>query len=921
MRHKISLRELENFLLSLADDLRNKMDANEYKYYIIGLIFLKKLSDDFKRKREELKKIYSHLPDDLLQNILEDSDSYGDTFFVPKIARWYEGYKDTNGKFQPAIKDVKTNIGERLNKAIAAIEESNEMLEGVLKNNIDFNATKGKNNQTIKDSDWKSIIDKLTSFGELNNENFEFPDLLGAAYEYLLKYFADSAGKKGGEFYTPGEVVRLMVQLIEPKENETIYDPTVGSGGMLIQSSQFIEENGGDTHRTKLYGQELDGNVWATCIMNMILHDVKDFAIEHGNTLEEPLFKEIDGSYKKFNKILANPPFSMNYKKENLTFKSRFQWGYPPEKKKADFLFVEHMISSLKPNGVMATVIPHGVLFRGSKEKEIRKKILEDNLIDAIIGLPDGLFYGTSIPAAILVIRKNRKPDEPILFINADKDYEKQKARNILRPKHIEKITYIYHNKIEENKYSRLVSLEEIRKNDYNLNIKRYVDNSEEEEFEDVRAHIQGGIPLEEVEKFNFKKYNFDYKKLFIQKSENYVEFKKIDIEDTIKSDRDINNLLSEYEKNLKYWFENIKKEIEELKRNKNIYKLKYFLLESFNNSFITLPLIDKFQIIGIFVEWFNSIKYDLKTISSIGFNESLISDDMIIDKFFQNEKEEIENIENIISQENQKILEIIEELDYEVEDEENKTLKNAKEFLKEELKFIEDEEIEKKYESILISLESLENKIKELKKLKKEKEQELQFKIEVKRYGEIEILSQLLEKYQNIQNKLATLENIQKLLDEIELLQKEIKERETLKKEATREEKNKIDKEIRQLKTKKREKEIEKKKYKLEIKQLKELIKEKEKYEKEINNLRNLQKNISKMTPEEIKDLVLEKFYILIRNELNKELNEELDNLIAFLKNLNEKYSVSLIDLKNELNESESKLNEYLKELGYVNE
>ena len=252
MRHKISLRELESFLLSLADDLRNKMDANEYKYYIIGLIFLKKLSDDFKRKQEEIKNKFSHLSDDLLQKLLEDPDSYGDTFFVPKIARWYESYEDTTGKFQPAIKDIKINIGERLNKAIAAIEENNEMLEGVLKNNIDFNATKGKNNQTIKDSDWKSIIDKLTSFGELNSENFEFPDLLGAAYEYLLKYFADSAGKKGGEFYTPGEVVRLMVQLIEPKEGETIYDPTVGSGGMLIQSSQFIEENGGDIHRTKL---------------------------------------------------------------------------------------------------------------------------------------------------------------------------------------------------------------------------------------------------------------------------------------------------------------------------------------------------------------------------------------------------------------------------------------------------------------------------------------------------------------------------------------------------------------------------------------------------------------------------------------------------------------------------------------------
>ena len=920
MKNKISLRELENFLFSLADDLRNKMDANEYKYYIIGLIFLKKLSDDFKRKQKEIKEKYSHLPNDLLEKILEDPDSYGDTFFVPKIARWYEGYKDKNGKFHPPIKDIKINIGERLNKAIAAIEESNDTLEGVLKNNIDFNATKGKNNQTIKDSDWKSIIDKLTSFGELNSENFEFPDLLGAAYEYLLKYFADSAGKKGGEFYTPGEVVRLMVQIIEPKENETIYDPTVGSGGMLIQSSQFVEENGGDIHRIKLYGQELDGNVWATCIMNMILHDVKDFAIEHGNTLEEPLFKEIDGSYKKFDKILANPPFSMNYKKENLTFKSRFQWGYPPEKKKADFLFVEHMISSLKPNGIMATVIPHGVLFRGSKEKEIRKNILEDNLIDAIIGLPDGLFYGTSIPAAILIVRKNRKPDEPILFINADKDYEKQKARNILRPKDIEKITYTYHNKIKEEKYSRLVSLEEIRKNDYNLNIKRYVDNSQEEELEDVKAHIKGGIPLKELQQFDFEKFNFDYKKLFNALDKNYYEFKDIDIETSIKNDSNINDILNNYETKLINWFENAKKEIDLLEHQKNIYKLKHSLMESFKYNLLQLSLLDKFQIIGIFVEWFNTIKYDLKTITSIGFNESLIPDEMIMDKFFQTEKKEIENIENNILKKEQEILEIVEELDYEVEDE-DKNLKNAKEFLKEIIELIEDKDLEKEYQITLEKLETLENKIKELKKLKKEKEQELEFKIEAKRYGSIETLEQLKDKFKYLQEEINKLNHIQNLLNEIETLQKLIKEKEALKKKASKEEKITINEEIKSLKLQKKEKEQEKKNYKQEIKRLKDFLQEREKYKKEIVKLENIQKNIPKMTQNEIKQLEYEKLYNLIQKELNKELNEEVNNLVAFLENLKNKYSVSLINLENELKESENRLNKYLKELGYIDE
>ena len=313
MKQKITLQNLENFLFSLADDLRAKMDANEYKYYIIGLIFLKRLSDEFKKAKVIVEKKYKHLPKELQAELIEDKTSYGDMFFVPKQSRWWEGYTDSHGQVHPPIKDVKSDVGQRLNIAIAAIEENNDRLNGVLKNNINFNSEKGKNNERVKDADWISLINKLTTFGSLSGENFEFPDLLGAAYEYLIKYFADSAGKKGGEFYTPAEVVRLMVQIIEPKEGESVYDPTVGSGGMLIQSHQYIEENSGDTHNIKLNGQENDGGVWATCIMNMILHDVKDFEIEHGNTLEEPMFKDLGGKYKKFDKILANPPFSLNY--------------------------------------------------------------------------------------------------------------------------------------------------------------------------------------------------------------------------------------------------------------------------------------------------------------------------------------------------------------------------------------------------------------------------------------------------------------------------------------------------------------------------------------------------------------------------------------------------------------------------------
>jgi len=461
---KLTLDKLESFLWGAADILRGSIDSSEYKHFIFGLLFLKRLSDEFEEERK------------LIKGDPEDPDNY--QFFVPERARW------------KTIRRKSEGIGNAIDKAFEALEENNPLLEGVL-TPIQFEDQKRLPDAGLN----KLIIHFSQPEFNLANSNLSEPDMLGRAYEYLIKQFADDAGKKGGEFYTPQGVVKLLVRLLDPQEGMRICDPACGSGGMLIECVNYLREQGKNPNNISIFGQEKNLNTWAISKMNFLLHNILDHRIEHGDTMADPKLVE-DNHLMLFDIVIANPMWNQKEWSRELFERGdpygRAKYGIAP-KSSGDWMWVQHMLATINRNGRMGVVLDNGALFRGQREGKMRKAIVNADLIEGIVALPPNLFYNTGAPGCLIIINR-QKPEElknKILFIHAENEFEEGKAQNFLRDIHIGKISKTYQKKEEIAKFSALIDLEEIQENDFNLNVSRYIDILREEEPVDISECIK----------------------------------------------------------------------------------------------------------------------------------------------------------------------------------------------------------------------------------------------------------------------------------------------------------------------------------------------------------------------------------------------------------------------------------------------
>lgn len=862
---KISLSKLNGFLKLQCDDLRAAgLDASEYKDYIIAMLFLKRVNDLFDVARltreKNLKKQHPNITQAQLDRELEIENATEYEFFVPADARW----KD--------IQMVTENIGDALTVALNSIENSRkEILEGVL-SGTKFNALKANGDKLLTDEDLKKLIDNFNEI-ELKDENFEFPDLLGAAYEFLIKHFAESAGKKGGEFYTPNEVVQLMAHILQPSDRATMCDPTVGSGGLLINLRNYVEARYGNARNLSIFGQELKEGIYKMCKMNMIFHGIKNANIKMGDTLANPLLKK-DGVLLKFDIVVANPPFSLNYKTEGMQHKERFT-NWTSTKKQADFMFLQHMVSTLNNDGRMAVVMPHGVLFRGGEEQKIRKRLITGGLIEAIIGLPPALFFGTGIPASLIIINKHGAGERNhVLFINADKEFKEGKNQNKLRSEDIDKISYVYHNQIQLDKYSKLVHKDEIEKEEYNCNIRRYVDNSPPAIPHNVHAHLKGGIPLTEINALDadFTGYDGLKESLFTQLKPGYNQFvTAIDGKEKIKEFIDGSSgkekAFAKYTTKINEFWQKVLTKIESLPTDKSVYDFTKHCTTEFSATLgnITNPLLSEYQLRGSFAQYIEDLKYDFKSVAASAWKAELIPDDEILESQFP---EVLASYRNALARrdELESIFETVNELE-------------EGEWNEDDYEAIPKKVITEIKTQIKNNTKQKNALVKELAKVEKQiKAYEKDINAKKPKPEKVEIANQQIEilntKALEIENEIAPYEN--SIEADTENIKKHLALEEELKKCRT---------EVREL----------------------------ERIKADL-----VEQAREKITPEEAKELIIKRWERTLHSVVKGYQEIHTRNLINSIVELYEKYTITLDDVLSSREQESNLLNNFLIELGY---
>ncbi|MCX2841299.1 type I restriction-modification system subunit M [Microbulbifer thermotolerans] len=573
----IKKTELYSSLWASCDELRGGMDASQYKDYVLTLLFMKYVSDKYK------------------------GDPYG-MIVVPAGASFDD---------MVALKGDK-EIGEKINKIIARLAEEND-LKGVI-DVADFN-------DEDKLGKGKEMIDRLSKLVgifeglDLSANRADGDDLLGDAYEYLMRHFATESGKSKGQFYTPAEVSQILSKVIginsETPQDATVYDPTCGSGSLLLKASDQAPRG------LSIFGQEMDNATSALARMNMILHNNATAKIWKGNTLSDPQWKDANGQLKTFDFAVANPPFSNKNWTSGLNPEEdvfgRFEWGIPPEKN-GDYAFLLHIIKSLKSTGKGAVILPHGVLFRGNAEARIRENLIKQGYIKGIIGLPANLFYGTGIPACIIVIDKEHSHARSGIFmVDASKGFMKDGNKNRLRAQDIHKIVDVFTRQWEQPGYSRMVPLSEIAANDYNLNIPRYIDASEPEDLHDLSAHLQGGIPNRDIDALApyWRVFPSLRRTLFQPAREGYSQslVKATEVKTTILNHPEFQRFAAQSLQPFTAWCEQAA--LDQIKEGDNPKQLIHHIGETLLESYSEAPLLDRYDIYQILMDYWAETMQD----------------------------------------------------------------------------------------------------------------------------------------------------------------------------------------------------------------------------------------------------------------------------------------------------------------------